>query len=129
MPSFSFIGLVPRASLNALSKGRDNNLNLLRFLAAGLVIYAHSFGITGNIAREPFFAAFGIGIGDIAVDVFFVVSGFLIAKSFLAKPLHVFLWARAMRIYPALWVSSLLFVVVAQCYTVVATICLLILLY
>jgi peptidoglycan/LPS O-acetylase OafA/YrhL len=99
-------------SLATLSKGRDNNLNLLRFTAATAVVYAHSFGVLSQTSSELFYSLFGIGLGDIGVDAFFIVSGFLVAKSFCGKDLRHFVWARIMRIYPALWVSSLLFVAV-----------------
>jgi peptidoglycan/LPS O-acetylase OafA/YrhL len=101
------------ASLATLSKGRDNNLNLLRFTAATAVVYAHSFGVLDRTSDEVFYSIYGIGLGDIGVDAFFVVSGFLITKSFCSKEFRLFVWARIMRIYPALWASSLLFVVVA----------------
>ena len=101
-----------RSSLATLSTGRDNNLNLLRFTAATAVVYAHSFGVTSRTSDEIFYSIYGIGLGDIGVDAFFVVSGFLVAKSFCSKDLRQFIWARIMRIYPALWVSSLLFVAV-----------------
>jgi peptidoglycan/LPS O-acetylase OafA/YrhL len=100
------------SSLASLSRGRDNNLNLLRFTAATAVVYAHSFGVTNRTSYELFYSVFGVGLGDIGVDAFFVVSGFLVTKSFCSKDFRHFVWARIMRIYPALWVSSLLFVVV-----------------
>jgi peptidoglycan/LPS O-acetylase OafA/YrhL len=99
-------------SLANLSRGRDNNLNLLRFIAATAVVYAHSFGIENRTSNEIFYSIYGIGLGDIGVDAFFVVSGFLVTKSFCSKDLRHFVWARIMRIYPALWVSSLLFIAV-----------------
>jgi peptidoglycan/LPS O-acetylase OafA/YrhL len=99
-------------SLATLSRGRDNNLNLLRFTAATAVVYAHSFGITSRTSSEIFYSIFGIGLGDIGVDAFFIVSGFLVTKSFCSKDLRHFVWARIMRIYPALWVSSLVFIAI-----------------
>jgi peptidoglycan/LPS O-acetylase OafA/YrhL len=104
--------MTSRASLATLSKGRDNNLNLLRFTAATAVVYAHSFGVLDRTSDEIFYSIFGIGLGDIGVDAFFVVSGFLITKSFCSRNFRVFVWARIMRIFPALWASSVLFVVV-----------------
>jgi len=100
------------SSLATLSTGRDNNLNLLRFTAATAVVYAHSFGITNRTSSEIFYSIYGIGLGDIGVDAFFIISGFLVTKSFCSKDLRHFVWARMLRIYPALWVSSLLFVAV-----------------
>lgn len=93
--------------------GRDNNLNLIRMLAALSVIYTHAFGMTGNSRIEPFYAAFGVGPGDLGVDVFFFISGMLVTKSLAAKTLGQFLWARASRIYPGLWVSTIVLVLVS----------------
>ena len=104
--------MTSRSTLATLSTGRDNNLNLLRFTAATAVVYAHSFGITSRTSNEFFYSLYGIGLGDIGVDMFFVVSGFLVTKSLCSKDLRHFVWARIMRIYPALWVSSLVFVAV-----------------
>lgn len=100
-------------SLGSLCKNRDNNLQFLRFMAAIAVVYAHSFGVTGHTKDEIFFSIFGIGIGDVAVDVFFVISGFLVTKSFCSRSFGDFLIARVTRIYPALWVSTFLFVLIA----------------
>lgn len=102
-------------TLGALARGKDNNLTLIRFLAASAVIFAHSvafFDLTDRF--DPVFILFGIGAGDLAVNVFFVVSGFLITRSWLSKlNLVDFTWARAARIYPALWASSGLLVLAA----------------
>ena len=102
-------------TLGALARGKQNNLTLIRFLAATAVIFAHSlafFDLTEQY--DPVFILFGIGAGDLAVNVFFVVSGFLITRSWLSKlNLVDFAWARAARIYPALWASSLLLVLAA----------------
>lgn len=94
--------------LSGVCGGRDNNLNLMRFLAATLVMFTHAFGITGHTASEPFHRTFDIGAGDFGVNVFFVLSGFLVTKSWEGRTLPEFAWARCMRIYPGLWVSVLL---------------------
>jgi peptidoglycan/LPS O-acetylase OafA/YrhL len=84
--------------------GRDNNFNLIRFLAAGTVVFAHSFiVVTGDRFAGPLVAATGHDLGYHAVNVFFVASGFLIALSWRKTPsLPTFLSARLLRLWPAL---------------------------
>ena len=87
-------------------EGRENNFNLLRILAASLVVFSHAFGLTGHGDIEPLVVTFGISLGSWAVNIFFVSSGFLIAKSWdRNRSWKRFLWARFVRIYPALWVN------------------------
>jgi len=90
--------------------GRDNNFNLIRFAAAGTVVFAHSFiVVTGDRFAGPFVAATGHDLGYHAVNVFFVASGFLIAGSWLATPsLPAFLSARLLRLWPALLLCAAL---------------------
>lgn len=79
---------------------RDNCFDLVRFLAAASVIYFHHslmFGI------EPPKLDKGFGIGSIAVQVFFSVSGFLIAMSFVRSENFLsYMGKRARRIFPAI---------------------------
>jgi peptidoglycan/LPS O-acetylase OafA/YrhL len=69
----SIVSFASQGELAALSRGRDNNLNFVRFAAAVAVVYAHSFGVTGHASEEPIHRIFGLGAGDAAVDVFFVI--------------------------------------------------------
>lgn len=86
---------------------RDNNFNLLRFLAATLVLYSHSFPLTGS-QGDVFAQYLDIDGGRIALDIFFITSGFLVANSLFARNNPIaFIWARILRIYPALIVSVL----------------------
>lgn len=97
--------------LSAFVFGRDNNLNLIRIIAASAVLITHSFSIaTGTPSAEPKLAMFGgMTPGAMAVDVFFVISGFLVTLSLLArKSLVDFVLARVLRIAPALFVVLLL---------------------
>jgi len=96
--------------LGDVSSGRENNVLLLRMLAASIVVYGHAFGLTHHNSGEPFNRFFGMNPANIGVDAFFVISGFLICRSFVRKDLVTFAWARAMRIFPALWVSTVLLI-------------------
>jgi len=91
--------------LGERASGRDNNFNLVRLLAAGLVLVSHSWPLTGT-PGEPLERVAGFSLGHLGVDVFFVVSGFLVTGSLLARPLSSFLRARALRIFPALALSA-----------------------
>jgi peptidoglycan/LPS O-acetylase OafA/YrhL len=96
--------------LKDLASGRNNNLNLIRMLAALAVLVSHSFALSiGTPDAEPFRSSIDMTPGLIAVDVFFVASGFLVTASLLFRQSALeFVWARALRIFPALWVMMLL---------------------
>ncbi|MDM8569359.1 acyltransferase [Thiotrichales bacterium HSG1] len=96
-------------TLSSYTVNRNNNFNLIRFVAALLVLITHSFALSSGTAdAEPFRATLGITLGNFAVDVFFVTSGFLITGSLFARNnLIAFVWARMLRIYPALIVAIL----------------------
>ena len=89
---------------------RRNNFNILRFLFASLVIVSHVPELQdGNRSNEILTRIFGtISFGEMAVDSFFVLSGFLIVKSWLARPrILPFLTSRILRIYPGFIASAL----------------------
>ena len=95
---------------NAMNHGRDNNFGFLRLVMAVLVILAHSpILVDGNRSREILTRLFGtITLGDMAVDGFFLISGYLIVKSFMNSNSYIeYLWKRALRIYPGFIVASL----------------------
>lgn len=85
-------------------RGKDNNFNLIRMMAAFIVLLTHCYALTGGGREfEPLLDVLGMTLGSIAVDVFFITSGFLIVASLLRKNNLVdFFWARVLRIYPAL---------------------------
>jgi peptidoglycan/LPS O-acetylase OafA/YrhL len=95
------------STIAALLHGRDNNFNLIRFLAASAVIVDHSFALVAP--EQTARAAFDIGsleVGRIAVDVFFIVSGFLVTRSAMTRPTVLdYGVARFMRLFPALFVT------------------------
>lgn len=79
---------------------RPNNFDLLRFVAATLVLVDHSDVLTGRPGHS---GPFGYDtLGGFAVAVFFVISGFLVAASWQRAPrLVAFTAKRALRIVPA----------------------------
>ena len=90
---------VPR--LGDLTGGRAPGMDVLRLGAATLVIVAHSYALTNH--AEPLQRFGGPEFGDIAVAVFFAISGFLVTASWVSDPrLRSFVLRRALRILPAL---------------------------
>ncbi|WP_076503397.1 acyltransferase [Pseudacidovorax sp. RU35E] len=82
----------------------------MRFFFATLVIVAHAAELkTGDRSQELLTNVFGtISAGELAVDSFFVLSGYLIFKSWSNKPILVtFLTSRILRIYPGFIISCI----------------------
>jgi peptidoglycan/LPS O-acetylase OafA/YrhL len=91
---------------------RHDNFLLLRFLAAALVIYGHGYALT---VHAPGVVDLFTRLhwrnysGTIGVDLFFVISGFLVTGSYLRRRnLFAFVWARTLRLVPAYAVCMLL---------------------
>ncbi len=87
-----------------------NNIGLLRLLFAGLVIVGHAPELLdGDRTREPLTVLFHtLSLGELAVDAFFLLSGFLITRSFQnASSIRDYLLRRILRIYPAFVVAYL----------------------
>ena len=95
-----------------VASGRDNNFNLIRMVAAWAVLLSHSFVLaTGSDAAEPLRDSLGKTWSAMAVDVFFITSGFLVTASLHARGSALeFVWARILRIYPGLLVMVALVV-------------------
>jgi len=91
--------------MQQLSLGvRDNNFDFLRFVAATLVLLGHCFWLSGRLPEEPLRPLTGgTDMADLAVDAFFVISGFLITASYLHGQGNIsFILKRALRIFPGL---------------------------
>ena len=102
-----------------VTQGRDNNLNLLRMVAATSVLFSHSYALTGHMLDEPIVVATaqGTDAATIGVVVFFAISGFLIAQSLARTPsLAIYALSRVLRIVPGLMVAKLFCVLVIGWY-------------
>lgn len=92
--------------ISRFTNNTDNNFNLIRFLAAFLVLYSHSYPLFGFNFMGPVEQFFGKSWGSFAVHIFFITSGFLIMGSFKRNDNTMsFILSRILRIYPGLIVS------------------------
>ncbi|HST81866.1 MAG TPA: acyltransferase [Kineosporiaceae bacterium] len=88
---------------------RRNHLGTIRLVLALVVAVTHAMEL--GFAHQP-----GIGgafLSDLAVDAFFVLSGFLLAGSYLRlESVRRYAWHRFLRIMPAFWVCLLVIALV-----------------
>lgn len=90
---------------------RENYGNAVRLLLAWLVLFSHCFElIDRGREREPLVRLFRtVTAGDLAVDGFFLLSGFLVLQSWARDPHPLrYLARRALRIYPGFAAATLL---------------------
>lgn len=78
---------------------RSNSMDVLRLVFAVTVAVAHALAI--GIGWQPFL--WNTDLAGLAVDGFFVLSGFLITASFLRLSPGRYAWHRLLRIMPAFW--------------------------
>ena len=78
------------------------SLQYLRGLAATLVVFHHALATDLTIAH----GAWG-KVGSWGVDIFFVISGFIIWRSAQGRPFSArgFLFRRVVRIFPLWWLA------------------------
>lgn len=102
----------------AIGLSRENNFDFLRFVAACLVLFSHSFPLYG-VKGEPFAVATAFDtFGGLAVGTFFVISGFLITASWTKNPkLYSYLRNRVIRIFPGYSAVIMLAIVLGACIT------------
>ena len=99
---------------------KSTNLQFMRFVAACLVIFSHSFAITqGSGENEWLWKATNgqLDLGAVAVAIFFLCSGYLIARSLEKRKVSFmeFFIARAKRIIPPLLFVVICSVLVGAC--------------
>ena len=92
-----------RSTIAAAFDPRRNSLNFLRLVLAAGVVFSHAIqlGGFGDDRAERFVGH--ATVGDISVDSFFAISGFLITRSALTNTAPRYLWQRFLRIYPGYW--------------------------
>src|SRR5258705_9890366 len=93
-----------------------NNFGLLRLILALLVVFSHSYSLAwGSEDAEPLMRLTHgrLGFASLAVNGFFVLSGFLVTHSFLrSRGFFDYLKKRILRIYPGFIAVSLIGVVI-----------------
>ena len=84
------------------------SLQALRFVAALMVVYVHAAQtaaeVTSSLGSSPLSL---VGSGLAGVDIFFVVSGFIIAKVAPGRHPVEFLWSRVVRVVPIYLIFAL----------------------
>ncbi|MCK2216422.1 acyltransferase [Actinomadura sp. ATCC 31491] len=100
----------PNRPKHARENGRLAELDLLRFLAALAVVAFHYLvayaSVWGDRPAELFPAAAPLaGLGILGVELFFIISGFVILMSVWGRGLGAFARSRLVRLYPAYWIS------------------------
>jgi peptidoglycan/LPS O-acetylase OafA/YrhL len=100
--------IAPRGLEGSVDSRAQNSYDFVRFCAASAVLFSHHFDLSG--LPEPQVPGYREDFGEVAVEVFFCLSGFLICRSLQQSTGWTrFLAARFLRIFP-----NLAFVLVAS---------------
>lgn len=89
-------------------------IQVARAIAANLVVLVHSFKIQNKYVPDGWLPDF-LQYGFSGVDIFFVLSGFIIVVAGSAMQPAEFLWRRAGRIYPTYWLISVVWLTLIVC--------------
>jgi peptidoglycan/LPS O-acetylase OafA/YrhL len=92
-----------------MNSGKLNGIQALRAVAALAVVLSHLVGFEARFLPGQVLAPEWLEFGQFGVDLFFVLSGFIIVESTRrlygsAAAAGVFLYRRVIRIYPVYWV-------------------------
>ncbi|MBM9504651.1 acyltransferase [Streptomyces sp. KK5PA1] len=110
----------PTPPAGGRARGRLRALDGLRLVAALMVCFYHYAGRSGDIAhswgkspREIFPHLAGpFSYGPLGVQIFFIISGFVICMSGWGRSIKDFAISRVTRLYPAYWAALIIITVV-----------------
>jgi peptidoglycan/LPS O-acetylase OafA/YrhL len=111
MPALVIVGAMPSAPAASIGRGRSTHLDVLRAIAALMVIGYHANGLVPASAGDGgLWLRYNV---DSGVELFFVLSGYLIALPFLralvggesAPETQSYALRRAARILPGYWLA------------------------
>lgn len=91
---------------------RLGSIDLLRFAAAAAVLLFHFTFFRDSTHRYPDWLTDVTRYGYLGVDLFFVISGFVVLMSAWQRTPSAFLASRGARLYPAYWIGVTLATVV-----------------
>lgn len=92
---------------------RFDGIQILRAIAANAVVLRHVQAIEQKFTQgQGFLPEWFEWLGVLGVDVFFVISGFVIIKAATRENWREFIFARITRIYPTYWVYTTIFVAI-----------------
>lgn len=92
---------------------RNNNYDFIRLMGSLLVLFGHAYALNKISSPLKQISQGQVYEGDLGVYIFFVISGYLITKSFMSKNnVSEFIKARFLRIVPGVAVVTVLTVFV-----------------
>ncbi|MDG3002279.1 acyltransferase family protein [Paludisphaera mucosa] len=98
-----------RSTLDRPEGDRDNAVGLVRFVLTSLVVLSHSLHMYGrSLANDPMvlLTSGQYTLGRTSVDAFFILSGFLVARSWgSSRGWADFVARRAYRVYPGFFAA------------------------
>ncbi|MBO2454345.1 acyltransferase [Actinomadura barringtoniae] len=93
-------------------QGRLRELDTLRFVAAAAVMMHHFVARSAGWGPENYYKLHGLSqitqYGNLGVDLFFLISGFVILMSSWGRTMDQFAASRIVRIFPAYWFAVVL---------------------
>jgi exopolysaccharide production protein ExoZ len=89
------------------------SIQYLRGVAAMMVVFHHA------MAAAPWLTATGVSIqaGARGVDIFFVISGFIMYSAARSQTVGEFVWRRCTRVIPLYWIATMAFLLYAVAVT------------